>query len=52
MLTDWGDTIILPGEFANEIRNEPKLSFAGATRQVRIVCLLAFLLMTYSNHLF
>ncbi|KAL3420412.1 hypothetical protein PVAG01_08911 [Phlyctema vagabunda] len=33
MLTDWGDTIILPGEFANEIRNDPKLSFAGATRQ-------------------
>ncbi|KAI1820163.1 cytochrome P450 [Xylaria intraflava] len=33
MITDWGETVILPGEFANEVRNAPELSFSGATRQ-------------------
>ncbi|KAK7750294.1 hypothetical protein SLS62_007811 [Diatrype stigma] len=29
MMTDYGDAVILPTEFAGEIRNHPKLSFTG-----------------------
>ncbi|KAG6040946.1 hypothetical protein E4U41_006537 [Claviceps citrina] len=31
--TDWGDVLVLPPEFANEIRNDPRLSFGKAAMQ-------------------
>lgn len=37
LLTDWGEVVILPPTFADEIRNEPKLSFAIAAVQVRTI---------------
>ena len=37
LLTDWGEVLILPPTFADEIRNEPKLSFSKAAVQVRAV---------------
>ncbi|KAI1877566.1 hypothetical protein JX265_003574 [Neoarthrinium moseri] len=33
LLTDWGEVIILPPEFADEIRNDPRLSFGEAAMQ-------------------
>lgn len=33
-LSDWGELLILPPEFAEEIRNEPKLSFGLAAMRV------------------
>ncbi|KAJ3548702.1 hypothetical protein NM208_g877 [Fusarium decemcellulare] len=33
LMTDWGEVLILPPEFADEIRNDPRLSFARAAMQ-------------------
>ncbi|KAI8648050.1 Gibberellin cluster-C20-oxidase [Fusarium sp. Ph1] len=30
LITDWGEVLILPPEFADEIRNDPRLSFSKA----------------------
>ncbi|KAI1490402.1 cytochrome P450 [Biscogniauxia mediterranea] len=35
MITDLGEVVILPSEFIDEIRNEPKLSFSGGLEQER-----------------
>ncbi|KAM0433776.1 hypothetical protein ACHAQK_008998 [Fusarium lateritium] len=32
-MTDWGEVLILPPEFADEIRNDPRLSFSKAAMQ-------------------
>ncbi|KAM0417033.1 hypothetical protein ACHAPT_012999 [Fusarium lateritium] len=32
-MTDWGEVLILPPEFADEIRNDHRLSFARAAMQ-------------------
>lgn len=34
LITDWGEVLILPPEFADEIRNDPRLSFSKAAMQV------------------
>ncbi|KAF9773798.1 hypothetical protein IL306_008326 [Fusarium sp. DS 682] len=34
LMTDWGEVLILPPEFADEIRNDPRLSFSKAAMQV------------------
>ncbi|EGU79217.1 hypothetical protein FOXB_10248 [Fusarium oxysporum f. sp. conglutinans Fo5176] len=33
LITDWGEVLILPPEFADEIRNDPRLSFSKAAMQ-------------------
>ncbi|KAF4429605.1 gibberellin cluster-C20-oxidase [Fusarium austroafricanum] len=33
LMTDWGEVLILPPEFADEIRNDPRLSFSKAAMQ-------------------
>jgi hypothetical protein len=35
LITDWGEVLILPPDFADEIRNDPRLSFSKAAMQVR-----------------
>jgi hypothetical protein len=35
IITDLGEVVILPPELADEIRNEPKLSFSAAVAIVR-----------------
>ncbi|KAI1496068.1 cytochrome P450 [Biscogniauxia marginata] len=37
MITDYGEVVILPSEFLDEIRNEPKVSFSGGIEQDGIV---------------
>ena len=39
-MTDWGEVVILPPEFVDEIRNEPKLSFGIAAMQARLFLIL------------
>ncbi|KAF5565816.1 putative cytochrome P450 monooxygenase (lovA) [Fusarium phyllophilum] len=33
LITDWGEVLILPPDFADEIRNDPRLSFSKAAMQ-------------------
>ncbi|KAF4341567.1 putative cytochrome P450 monooxygenase (lovA) [Fusarium beomiforme] len=33
LMTDWGEVLILPPQFADEIRNDPRLSFSRAAMQ-------------------
>jgi hypothetical protein len=37
LLTDWREMLILPPTFADEIRNDPKLSLGIATMQVTTI---------------
>ncbi|KAF4472123.1 putative cytochrome P450 monooxygenase (lovA) [Fusarium albosuccineum] len=41
LMTDWGEVLILPPEFADEIRNDPRLSFARAAMQPAILDIIA-----------
>jgi hypothetical protein len=34
MLTDYGDVVVVPPEWADAIRNDPNLSFTGTFVQV------------------
>lgn len=42
LLTDLGEMIVLPARFANEIRNDPRLSFSEVIVQVLLLLLLLF----------